>query len=577
MRLKDWELQDEYDLVIVGSGGASFCAALAAKSLGKRPVILEKQSVVGGSTSFSGGVWWVPDNPLLAGAGVEDSFDKAHEYLANCVDHSGPAVTEERTRAFLKSAPRMVAFLQSLGVRIRRPTDAWPDYYDDLPGGVPEGRSLLAEPFDMHQLGEYEPWLAMHPMMTTLPFGVDEVPTLFLLKRNWAGKRKAVKFALMTVLNKLLGRRIVANGAAIQGQMVKVAVEHDIPFFRDVPVDDLIVADNRVIGVKATYRGKPVEVRARDGVLVNAGGFSRNDDMRKRYGHQPINAGWTNANPGDTGELMRAMMALGAATDCLDTAVWCMTSFAPDGSWPKGAQQNGYPYPFMHILDTSFPHGIIVDRDGRRMVNESGSYQEVGEKIFERHLKTGRGLPAWAIMDSRHRKRYPWGTLPPGVTPKEWIETGYMKKAGSLEELAAICGINPVGLKDEVARFNGFAQSGVDQDFNRGGRAFDRSHGDPTVSPNPNLGEIAEPPFYAVALHHGDVGTSGGVVTDEFARVRRADGSVISGLYAAGNVAASPFGRTYPGAGASISSAFTFGYIAAHHMAKSNKLIDLVG
>ncbi|HEY6870229.1 MAG TPA: FAD-binding protein, partial [Novosphingobium sp.] len=396
MRIRTWQLESEYDLVIVGSGGASFCAALAAKSLGKRPVILEKQSFVGGSTSFSGGVWWVPNSPLLKEAGVPDSFENARQYLANCVDHVGPAVTPERTSAFLKAAPKMVSFLRSLGIKIRRPVDVWPDYYDDLPGGLPEGRSLLADPFDMHSLGEYESWLAMHPMMTVLPFGVDEAPNLLLVKRTWAGKRKALKFAAKTVLNKLLGRRIVANGAAIQGQMVKAAVEHDIPFFRDTPMTEFIVEDGRVAGVRVQHGGKTVAVRARDGVLVNAGGFSRNGAMRRQYGRQPIDPGWTNANPGDTGEVLKAMIDLGAATDCLDTAVWCMTSFAPDGSWPTGAHLNGTPYPFMHILDTSLPHGIIVDQDGRRMVNESSSYQEVGEKIYERHLKTGRGLPAWA-------------------------------------------------------------------------------------------------------------------------------------------------------------------------------------
>jgi 3-oxosteroid 1-dehydrogenase len=570
------QLEKEYDLVIVGSGGGSFCAALTAVSLGKRPVILEKQSVVGGSTSYSGGVWWVPNNPLLAPAGVQDSFERGYEYLTNCVSHVGPAVTPERTRAFLRAAPRMLTFLQSQGIKIRRPVDDWPDYYDDVGGGLAAGRSVLPAPFNMHELGEWESKLAMHPTMSMVPLSSDQFVTLFLIRRTWAGKLKALKLAFLMAKDKLLGHKTVCNGAAIQGQMLKAALKAKIPIFPDTPVNDFIVENGRVVGVRATHQGQPVLVRARDAVLADAGGFARNTEMRRRLARTPINGEWSNANPGDTGEILSSMMKLGAATDLLDAAIWTMTSMAPDGTFPKGAVFGSANFPFMHHLDLSLPFSIMVDQDGRRIVNESASYQEVGEKVYDRHLKTGRALPAWVIFDARHRKRYPWGAMPPGVTPREWLDTGYMKKAESLEELARLCGIDVAGLREEVARFNRFAESGVDEDFRRGARVFDRSHGDPTVKPNPSLGPIEQAPFYAVAIHHGDVGTSGGVVTDEYARVKRRDGSVIPGLYAAGNVAASPFGRCYPGAGASISNTFAFGYIAALHSAGSKDLAEII-
>jgi 3-oxosteroid 1-dehydrogenase len=79
------------------------------------------------------------------------------------------------------------------------------------------------------------------------------------------------------------------------------------------------------------------------------------------------------------------------------------------------------------------------------------------------------------------------------------------------------------------------------------------------------LGKIERPPFYAVAIQPADVGTAGGLLTDEHARVLRGDGSIIRGLYAAGNCTASVMGRVYPGAGASIANAFVFGYVAARH------------
>jgi 3-oxosteroid 1-dehydrogenase len=201
---------------------------------------------------------------------------------------------------------------------------------------------------------------------------------------------------------------------------------------------------------------------------------------------------------------------------------------------------------------------------------------DIGERMYERQRQTGRAIPGWTIMDRRQREYYPWGVTPPGKTPQQWLDSGYMKKADTLEKLAFACGIDPAGLAAEVVRYNGFCETGVDLDFGSGSRVFDRAHGDPTVRPNPNLGAIKEGPFYAVAMYPGDVGTAGGVVTDEYARVRRSDGSLIPGLYAVGNSTASPFGRCYPGAGASIAPAFAFGFIAAHHSAGSDELKRLL-
>jgi 3-oxosteroid 1-dehydrogenase len=562
-------LQPEYDLVIIGSGGASMCAALVAKSLGRRPVILEKQAVIGGSTALSGGLLWLPDNPLLAAAGVKDSFEKGLEYLQHAVTYQGPAVTLERTCAFLRAAPKMISFLQSLGLEVRRPFETYPDYYDDLPGGLPEGRALMARAFNLNELGAWKQKLADHPIMNAYPIGADEMMDLMLVKRTLKGKLKALKLVALFARDKLTGRRTVCNGGAIQGRMLQLSVRHQVPIFTETPFVDFTLDGERVTGVKVRHGGSVVTVRARDAVLVNAGGFSRNAQMRRQYGRQPSSSDWTSANQGDTGEVLAAMMALGAGTDCLDTAVWAMTSTHTNGQWPAAAKIKGVVHPFMHHLDLSLPHCILVDQDGRRVCNESASYQEVGERLYERHVATGRGIPGWVIFDRRHRERYSWGNMPPGVTPAEWIDSGYMKKADTLEGLAIACGIDAAGLAREVARFNQFAHQGKDGDFNRGGRAFDRAHGDPTVKPNPSLGAIEQGPFYAVAIFHGDVGTSGGVLADEYARVQRADRNVIPGLYAAGNVAASPFGRTYPGPGASIASAFAFGYIAAHHSSGS--------
>jgi len=563
--MNNWD--ESYDLVIVGSGGGSMCAALAAKRLGKRALIVEKQAKVGGSTGFSGGVWWTPNNPLMAREGVADSYDRARRYFDATVTYKGPGTTAERRDAFLKTGPKMIEFLERSGMQFYRP-EGWSDYYDDLPGGEPRSRSLMAKLFNIKELGEWAPRLSTYGPSVDIPLGANDFPTLFLMKRGMPGKLMALKLVWNMLSSKLTGKKLVANGAAIQGRMLQIALREGLPIYPECPVTELVVENGRVVGVVAERQGRKLRIQAKDAVLLNSGGFSRNDEMRKRYQRQPITGSWTNANPGDTGEVLAAAIRLGAATDCLDTAWWVVTSMHTDGSWPKGAvAPDGTVFPFMHHLDLSLPYSIMVDQAGERFCDEAGAYMEIGERMYQRQQETGKAIPAWVIFDARHRQYYPWGNSPPGVTPQEWLDSGYMKKADTLAALAGQCGIDAAGLQRTVDRYNGFCAAGKDLDFNRGGRQFDRAHGDPSVKPNANLGPIEQGPFYAVAMYPGDVGTAGGVVTDEHARVLRGDGSAIPGLYATGNCTASVFGRCYPAAGASIGASFTFGYIAAHHSA----------
>lgn len=561
-------LQSEYDIVIVGSGGGSMCAALAAKEQGLSSVILEKRDKVGGSTSLSGGILWVPNHPLLAPAGVRDTPEMATRYLDRLIGPDSPSTTPARRAAFVKQAPEMVRFLLDKGMKLRRPVNIYPDYYDDLPGGVPEGRSLVPLPFNVKTLGDWYPHLAIYRPIIPVPLGADEFPTLLSLKRSFAGKLKAMKLGWMMMRARFLGEQVSATGAAVQGRMLELAIRQGLAPHIETPVRDLLVEDGRVIGVRAEKDGKPIEIRARRGVLIDSGGYARNASLREKFNRVPGTPQWTSANHGDTGDLLETMMALGADTADLDTAWWVVTSRNVNGQWPpETTLPDGEVFPFQHHLDLSLPHVILVDQDGRRFTNESGSYMDVGENMYARHGQTGRAIPAWAIFDARHRERYQWGPMLPGKTPENWLESGYMKKADTIEELARLCDIDGDGLKAEIARFNGFCTTGEDLDYKRGNRAFDKAHGDHRVKPNPCLGAIEQGPFYAVAIYPHDVGTAGGVVADEYARVLRKDGTPIPGLYAFGNVSAPVFGRTYPGAGASIAASFTFGYVAARHCA----------
>ncbi|RKT14182.1 3-oxosteroid 1-dehydrogenase [Paraburkholderia sp. RAU2J] len=553
-----------YDFVVVGSGGGSMCAALACKTAGKEALIIEKQSKVGGSTGYSGGVWWLPNNHVMRRHGVRDSYERAREYFDAAVTYQGPGTSPARREAYLRTGPKMAEFLEQQGMQFVY-ADGWSDYYDTLPGGEPRGRSLLAKLFDVKELGEWAPRLSRYKGVS-IPANSNEFPELFLLKRTWGGKRKAMQLAGRMLYQKLTGKELVSNGAAIQGRMLQIALRENIPIWTETPVRDLIVENGRVAGVIAMRSGREMRVRAREGVLLNTGGFSHNAEMRRKYQPQPSSSDWTNANPGDTGEVLEAAVAIGGAVDCMEEAWWVVTSLGPNETLPEGARApDGSPLPFMHHLDLSLPFSIMVDQDGRRFCDEAGAYMEIGQRMYQRQKETGKAVPSWVVMDSRQRKYYPWGTAMQGQIPQQWLDSGYMIKAGSISELAQKCGIDAAGLQDTVTRFNGFCKSGVDSDYGRGSRAFDRCHGDPTIKPNPNLGPIEQAPFYAVRMYPGDVGTAGGLVTDEYARVLKEDGSLIPGLYATGNCTASVVGRCYPGAGSSIGASFVFGYIAALH------------
>jgi 3-oxosteroid 1-dehydrogenase len=382
--------------------------------------------------------------------------------------------------------------------------------------------------------------------------GSQDFPTLFLAKRSWAGKLMALRLVSRVLRGKLTGKDMRANGAAIQGRMLQIALRERLPIWTESPVRQLLVENGKVSGVLVARDGRTLRVRATSGVLINAGGFSHSQELRERYQPKPNAWRWTNANPGDTGEMIESAVKLGAAVDLMNESVWEASSFLADGSL----------FCFHSPNDVGKPHCIVVDQKGCRFANENCNYMEFGQ-----HMYTAGAVPAYAIFDSRHRQNYTWGLMPPGITDKKFIDSGYMIRASSLAELAQRCGIGAENLSCTVDRFNGFARTGIDEDFHRGEGAYGRYYGDPKVTPNPSLGTIERAPFYAVRLQPGDLGTTGGLLTDEFARVLRADGSVIAGLYATGNSSASVFGRRYPGAGATIGPSMTFGYIAAKHAA----------
>ena len=558
--MKQCSWDESVDVVIVGSGGGSMVAALKAKSLGMSVIILEKLDKIGGSTGYSGGLVWVPCNPLMEREGIIDSLEAVRSYIDAAVPEPHIDSSDARIDAYLSSGPEMVRYLEGEGYVFRRP-DGPPDYYTTLPGAMEETRSLMAELFDASRLGPLRDKLSIY-RGPRLPLTIDDITHLLMVKRTWRGRVTALKMLMRLFLEKVTGRFYVGAGAALQGRMLELAIKNGVDIRMKAAVDKLVEANGRLIGVMATINGKPVRIKARKAVVLNVGGFSHNEEMRKRYGHLPGSSLRTSSNPGDTGELIEEAIGLGAVIECMGEAIWSMISLGPGESVPPGAEEEGAPpVHFAHHFDISCPHSIIVDQQGRRFANEAGSYMEMGQRLRDRHMETGKGIPAWAIIDSRHRSRYAWGRHL-GKVPQEWIDSGYMIKASSIAELADKCGIDKVVLEEQIGRFNGFAKTGKDKEFGRGDAAFDKSHGDPTHKPNPCLGTLEKPPFYATRIYPGDVGTVGGLVTDEHARVLRENGVPIPGLYAVGNTAAPIFGSAYIGGGASIGSSMIFAYRA---------------
>ena len=551
------ESADEtFDFVIVGSGGGSMCAALVMKAAGLKPLILEKTDLFGGTTAKSGGIMWVPNNRFMKRDGVADSTERAMTYLDHVVgDHNDPpGASRDRRLAYVTQAPLMIDFLVDQGLELNR-HPYWPDYYDDRPGGLKEGRTVFAELFDASVLGEHRSKL--RPNFVPVPVKSQEMWDLPLMKRTWRGKWTMAKLAGRMAIAKLTGRHWVGSGAALQGRMFHKALQAGVDMRTHAGVERLHTDDaGKVTGVLARIDGQERRIAARRGVLINAGGFAHNQAMRDKY--QPgTSAEWTATCPGDTGEMIEEMMRIGAAIAQMEEMVGNQAALPPE--LPDRIA--------LVVSEIAKPHSLVVDQSGQRYTNETQSYMSFCQAMLERS-RTVPAVPSWLIFDSEYMARYMVaGTLPGTKKPKVWYDRGWLKSGPTIAALATQCGIEPASLTATVDRFNRFARSGRDEDFHRGGRAYDRFLGDRTQTPSPAMGPVEKAPFYAYQFYPGDVGTYGGVITDSDARVLREDGSAIEGLYATGTSTASVMGRAYPGAGASVGPSFVWGYVAAVHAA----------
>ncbi|ASL15480.1 FAD-binding protein [Mycobacterium intracellulare] len=547
------------DLLIAGSGGGGMVAGLAALDCGLEPLIIEKQSLVGGSTGLSGGIVWLPNNPLMRADGIADSHEDGLAYLADVVGDIGAASSPERRETFLRAGHEMINFLTRKGVRLIR-CAGWSDYYPNHKGGNASGRAVEGIPFDAAQLGDWrdkvQPPLAKNYGYVVL---TNELRSVQYFNRSPRAFAVAARVFLRTAAARARRRQILTNGASLIGQMLKALMDlsdgHP-PLWTNAAMADLVVEDGRVVGARIVRDGTPLHVEARKGVLLAAGGFGHNKEMRRRYsGDQPNEGQWSIANAGDTGEALEVAMRLGAKTDLLDEAWWLPSVFIANGGAVAASLGSG----------RQRPGAIYVDPSGRRFCNESNSYVEVGKAMY-----ANKAVPCWMIFDEGYVRRYVTSANPlkrNQPLPPELIESGAVKRAATIAELAGEIGLPADELARTIQRFNRYAAKGLDPDFGRGQSAYNDCLGDPGYRPNAAIGPLDTAPYYATRVLPSDVGTCGGVITNEHAQVLDQRDRVIEGLYATGNTTATVMGRTYPGAGASIASSMVFGYVAARHAA----------
>jgi 3-oxosteroid 1-dehydrogenase len=553
-------MKDSYDVVVVGAGGAGMTAALAAATQGLDTVLVEKSNYFGGSTARSGGGVWIPGNYALREAGEAD--DPAHElaeskrYLDSIV---GDLVPKVRRDTFIDRGPEVMDFIRD-HTRVRfNWVPHYSDYLPESPGGRSRGRSVEPVPMDARFLGEELEHL--HPPYTKAPANLIVTQADFrkisLGMRTIKGPITMLRVMFNRVVSMLRGRKMYAMGNALVIGLRQGLVDAGVPVEYDTELSDLVVEDGRVTGIKVLRAGIEHTIRATHGVILGSGGFERNLEMRERYQPKPTSVDWTTGAASNTGGGHLAGMDAGADVALMDDAWWGPTIPLPRGPWFALAERN-------------LPGSIIVNSAGRRFMNEALPYVEAVHEIYKGEETDVSHVPSWMVIDQRYRNRYLFAGLSPRQPfPGRWYSFGTIKKADSLEALAAEIEVPADGLRETVDRFNEFARTGVDADFHRGESAYDQYYSDPTVKPNPSLHSIDQGPFYAVRIVPGDLGTKGGLVTDERARVLRPDGTVIGGLYAAGNVSAAVMGNTYAGPGATIGPALVFGYLAAEDIASS--------
>ncbi|MGM0579550.1 MAG: FAD-dependent oxidoreductase [Bacteroidota bacterium] len=539
---KKWDF--ETDVLVVGTGGAGLTAAIVAHDQGANTMIIEKSDKVGGTTAVSGGVIWVPINHYMEKAGIKDSQAEAMTYIKKLAEDR---VDDSIIESLIDNGPKMVKYIEEKTPLKFKLIKDYPDYHPDWEGGKPKGgRSLESGLFDTNELGEWKDKLRKSPIFGFTPITFEEA-----MKWKVFSNPKDMD---MELVSERLQKGKVGYGEALIGKLLSACLKRGVEPILKTAAKQLITDDeNRVIGLRAEHLGESIFIKVSRGVIMASGGYEWNEAMVKQFLPGPP-MGISTCPPHNEGEAISMSMEIGANLANMSEAWWFPGLQVPNEEY------DGKPLMRLCLAERSLPHTIIVNKYGKRFVNEAHNYHDVGKtfNVYDPVKGEYPNVPAWLILDSKFFRKYLFVTSMPGDTPPNWV-----KRGNTLRELAEIIGVEPDGFKETVNQFNQYAIKGEDPDFHRGGNTYDRFQGDPDHQPNPNLGKIEKGPYYAIQMHKSNLGTKGGPKIDVKGRVLNVHDEVIHGLYAVGNAAMGVTGPGYGGPGGTIGPAMTYAYLAA--------------
>ena len=555
----------EVDILVVGSGAGGLMAALVAADRHADVLIVEKDKLWGGTSSTSGGGIWIPGSDQAKAAGFDDNLDDAFTYVRNL---SAANVPDENIRAFVEQGAQMLRWLTA-NTPVVYTSQPYPDYHAEDPGGSPTGfRTHLPEMLDGKSLGA-DIRMQRMPSPAASLFGYlqwtfAETYELLYRTKGWFTHLtlNLAKYWLDWPFRFTSRKdRRLTLGNALTGGLRLALNKKNVPLWLESPLVELVRDGGKVIGAVVSRRGESIRIGTRKGVVLAAGGFDKNQDMRDSNAPLYPNAQYSGGVTSNTGDGIRIGEVAGAGTMNLQSA-WAAPVFYVPGE-DRGR---------LCTIERALPGCIMVNQKGERYLNEAASYHVTGQKMAKRETDHGDASPSWMVFDYRYRQQFPMGPLLPLVP--DWAQNGMvksiMKKAATIVELAGQIGADAAVLSATIARFNEHAAKGEDPDFHRGEAAYDKMYGDYRHGPNPCLRPLTEAPFYAMPIYPGDIGMNGGLTTNAKAQVTDAKGKAIPGLYCIGNNAASSMGESYPGAGVTIGPALTFGYIAARDLTGAN-------
>lgn len=527
------DARHQADVLVVGSGGAALAAAIAASDGGAAVTVVEKSDQLGGTTAVSGGGIWMPCNDHMGEVGATDSREEARAYMERLTAGRTPA---ELIDTFLAEGPAVLRRLEDT-TPLRLAPMSWPDYHPEMEGAKASGRMLEPRPTALGELP-----VRRAPVLG-LPMTLQESTV------EWRPSYTPERFDAAAVQQRV-DQGVVTCGRALVAALLQACVRRGVRIVTRTAVRELVVEQGRVVGAVAD--GARFDARS---VVLATGGFEWNEELKSRFLAAPLTHPTT--PPVNEGDGLVMAMEVGADLGNMTEAWWYPAASVP------GESYDGRPLSRFLGPERTAPHTIIVNRFGERFVNEAANYNDMAKAFvhFDANLYANRNLPCWVVFDHRYRSRYAVLTTRPGAPDPDWLLIDE-----SLAGLADRAGIDGDRLEGTIRRWNGFVRAGRDLDFGRGDSLYDRFHGDPTA-PHPTLGTIEEPPFYALPVHAGAVGTKGGPRVSARGEVMHVRDRPIPGLYAAGNVIASPAGPAYFGGGTSIAMGLVWGWLGGTHAA----------